>query len=110
MPQAKPKDKPKENVVLIEANGLRVKNPDDPTLPWKMECIFGPPEFMTVAFIALYGATEFFIFRANTKEDLEECVKKNGFDEHPRLIRIVYSQPENPAFTPIEFKPKRYMT
>jgi len=60
---------------------------DDPSLPFKLELVMRPPEFMVVAFIGLYGGTEDVVTRGETLEELQEWMETHGLKKHPRLSR-----------------------
>ena len=80
-------------IKLIRHNGGNVNNPDDPSLPWRLEASFRPPEFMSVAFVFLYGGEELIVVRGDTKEHLEEFVQVNDLRNHPRLKKLAITQP-----------------
>lgn len=75
-------------IKLIRHNAGGVNLPDDPSLPFKLEGLFRPPEFMVMAFIGLCGGREEFVVRGMTKEALDEFVETNNFRTHPRLISL----------------------
>jgi len=83
-----------EGLKLIKHNAGGVNLPDDPSFPYKMEMICSPPEFMTMAFIGLFGGSEEVIVRGMTKEALEEFIGKNNYRTHPRLRSLVISGPD----------------
>lgn len=59
--------------------------PDDPTLPYKFEANFRPPEFMSFAFTLLHGGSEEIVVRSQTREALDQFIRENDFERHPRL-------------------------
>jgi len=82
-----------DQIKLIRHNIGGINHPDDPAFgPWKLEASFRVPQFMEVAAAMLYGSEQITI-RGKTKEALEECVKQNAFDKHPRLIKLEITQP-----------------
>lgn len=81
-------------IKLIRHNAGNVNNPDDPTMPWKLEAHLRPPEFMIFAFIGLYGGSEEIIVRAETREALEKFIEANDFRTHPRLRRLTITGPD----------------
>jgi len=62
--------------------------------PFKLYANFRPPEFMQVTFVMLYGGSEEFVLRADTREKLEEAVRQNEWVGHPRLRRLVLTMPD----------------
>jgi hypothetical protein len=81
---------------VIEHNMGGYRVPDDPALgPWKLEVLCRVPSFLEVAASAIYG-NETVVVRGKTREALEACAVLNELDDHPRLIRMTFSQPENP--------------
>ena len=72
----------------------RVNEPDDPSLPYKLEAAFRPPEFMQVTFVLMYGGIEEIVVRSETLEGLVELVRQNEWRTHPRLRRLVVTGPE----------------
>jgi hypothetical protein len=81
-------------VKLIRCNSMRVRNPDDPNMPFRLDAEFSAPEFMQVAFCMMCGGTETLCVRGNTQEALETFVTKNDLFPHPRLIRMTITKPE----------------
>lgn len=73
-------------VKLIKHTG-ECNEPDDPTLPFKLELVMRAPEFMIVTFVMLYGGCEEVVARAATLEDLTAWMEKNEMKTHPRLSR-----------------------
>ena len=67
---------------------------DDPSMPFKLEANFRPPEFMIVAFIGLYGGSEEVIVRDMTLEALNEFAQKNHLKTHPRLRKLTLTGPD----------------
>lgn len=53
-----------------------------------MDGTFSPPEFMTMAFIGIYGGSETVSVIGMTREALEEFVTANEFKTHPRVLRL----------------------
>lgn len=81
-----------KGIKLITHNAGGVNNPDDPTYPWVLNANFGPPEFMEMAFICMHGGSEVIKVRGKTKEALEEFVKVNRLNNHPRLREITITK------------------
>ena len=73
-------------VKLIKHTG-ECDHPDDPALPFRLELMMRPPEFMIVAFVAIYGGTEEVVARGNSPEELKAWMAEYGLDSHPRLRR-----------------------
>jgi hypothetical protein len=71
-------------VILHSPSGI--KEPDDESLPCKMEATFTAPQFMQVAFVFMHGAQEELIVRGASMDALAEFWSINGFANHPRLI------------------------
>jgi hypothetical protein len=78
---------------LIRHNSGRVNNPDDPTLPFRLDASFRPPEFMQLAHIILYGNEEICV-RGINREALDQFVAVNNLKTHPRLLRLEITEPE----------------
>lgn len=83
-----------DQLKLIKCNSHGVNRPDDPTFPFRLDAEFSAPEFMQVAFCMMHGGTETLSVRGMTQEAIQEFVAKNGFDTHPRLIRMAITKPE----------------
>lgn len=79
---------------VILHNASRVNNPDDPSLPYKLEASFRPPEFMQMTFILLVGSQEQIVIRSETREAMMQFVEGNQFATHPRLIKLTVTGPE----------------
>lgn len=75
-------------VKLIYHNAGRVKEPDDPSYPYRLECNFGPPELMAVTFVMLYGGSELIVLKGKTVEVLKEVVAAEKFAAYFRLRRM----------------------
>ena len=82
-----------KNIKLIHATG-KCDIPDDESYPWRLNIVCSPPQFMTMAFIGIYGGNEKLVVRGKTKEVLEEFVKLNNYKTHPRLTSLKIHQPE----------------
>ncbi len=80
---------------LIRHNTGGVNKPDDPTMPFKLEASFRPPEFMQVAFVGLCGSSEEIVVRGETREALDEFVEANNLNSHPRLLKLNITGPED---------------
>lgn len=83
-----------KGIKLIRHAGGGVDRPDDPSMPFKLEVVLRPPEFMNVAFVCLYGGSERIIVRGETKEVLDELAAANRFRSHPRLISFTITGPD----------------
>ena len=79
---------------LIRHNSSNVDVPDDPSFPFKLEVLLRPPEFMTLAFVGLYGGSEEVVVRSMTKEALDTFIVLNKLRKHPRLISLTVTSPE----------------
>ena len=82
------------SIELIKHNAGGVNRPDNPALPFKLEANFRPPEFMSMAFVGLYGGSEEIVVRGETKEALDEFIEKNDFRTHPRLRHFTITGPD----------------
>lgn len=78
-------------IKLIYHTG-ELDNPDDSSLPWRLDANFRPPEFMEFTFIALYGGEERLVVRSDTKEHLEDFVQAH-LRSHPRLKNLTITGP-----------------
>lgn len=79
---------------VIRHNTGRIDLPDDPSFPFKLEASFRPPEFMTMAFIGLFGGSEEIVVRGMSKQALDKLIEVNGFRKHPRLLRLTITGPD----------------
>lgn len=79
---------------LICHNASRFSVPDDPSFPYKLEVELRPPEFMTMAFIGMFGGSENIVVRSMTKEALDEFIQENNLRCHSRLRKLVTTGPE----------------
>lgn len=75
------------------------KYPDDPTLPFKLEIVMRPPEFMIVAWVGIHGGVEEVVARAASHEELKAWMDEHGLARHPRLSRWRITGPDE---SPIE--------
>lgn len=78
---------------VIKLTG-QCNEPDDPTLPFKLEMSFRAPEFMQVAFVLMHGGSEDLTVRASTAEELSEFMTQQSLKTHPRLSRWSLTGPE----------------
>lgn len=83
-----------DGIKLIKHNAGRVDEPDDPSLPYKLEINCRPPEFLTVTFVSLYGGSEELVVRGETLEAINTFVEQHRFRSHPRLRRFVVTGPD----------------
>ncbi len=81
-------------IKLIRHNASGVNEPDDSSMPYKLEASFRPPEFMTMAFIGLCGGSEEIVVRAETHKALDKFLKVNDLRKHPRLRRLTITGPK----------------
>ena len=82
-------------VRIIKLNSYNIDEPDDPTLPWKLEMTFSPPEFMEVAFVLMHGGSEDLVVKAISREALDEFLRlEEQFKTHPRLLRMTFTGPD----------------
>ncbi len=79
---------------LIRLNSSNVDVPDDPSLPFKLEAVFSPPEFLIVAFICMHGGSEELVVRARTKETMDTFIATEYLRQHPRLRRLIVTGPD----------------
>lgn len=77
--------------LIYQTGGTNI--PDDPSLPYKLEANFSPPEFMQVAFVLMHGGSEEIIVRSETREGLDRLIKENRLDTHPRLRSLTITGP-----------------
>lgn len=69
------------------------KNPDDPSLPYRLDLVMRAPEFLIVAWAMLHGGVEEIIARASTLEELNAWMQEHRLAEHPRLTRYTIKGP-----------------
>lgn len=81
-------------IKLILHNASNVRLPDDPSLPFKLEASFSPPEFMIFAFIGIYGGSEEIVVRGETKEALDKFIEANNLRTHSRLRSLTITGPD----------------
>lgn len=74
-------------IKLITHNAGNYSIPDDTTLPWILEFTLRAPEFMSVAFIFMYG-NEYVKIRASTEQELIDYATEEGFYTHPRKLEL----------------------
>ena len=79
---------------LIRHNASNADLPDDPSLPFKLEANFSPPEFMIVTFIGLFGGSEELVVRSVTKEALDQFMTGQDLRRHPRLRHLTITGPD----------------
>ena len=79
-----------------------VNQPDDTSYPYKLEVNLRPPDFMVIAFIGLYGGSEEIVIRGMTQGALEQFVKENKLDTHPRLRRLTITGPNDETVLSVE--------
>jgi hypothetical protein len=60
-------------------------NDDDPSLPFKIEINYSPPEFMQVTFVMMHGGSERAIIRSKTREAIDTFIARNNVTTHPRF-------------------------
>lgn len=93
-----------EGIKLIKHNMGGVNNPDEPEYgPFRLDALFRVPSFMEVAAAFIYGREEI-VVRGKTREALEQFVKVNSLDTHPRKIKVEITEPEAAGKEP-EIKP-----
>ena len=78
--------------VIYQTGGAN--EPDDPSYPYRMYANFSPPEFMSFAFMGLFGGSEEIIVRGMTREAIDQFIAVNRLDRHPRLRRIEITGPD----------------
>ena len=82
---------------VIYANTHRIDNrsEEDPiAMPWKLYANFRHGDFMIVTASLLYGGSEEIVLRADKREKIEEAVRVNEWQDHPRLRRLVLTLPD----------------
>ncbi len=77
----------------IKCNSHNIDNPDDPSMPYKLEMRLSPPDFMAFTFVCLYGGTEILVIRSETEEEINQFVADKNYEHHPRLISLKISDP-----------------
>ncbi len=80
-------------VKLIQHTGECVHE-DDPRIPFRLELVMRPPEFMHLAWVFLCGGTENVVARASSHEELDSWMRDRGLADHPRLIRWTITGPD----------------
>lgn len=83
-----------DDVKVIYSNVHRIDNPDDPSLPYKLEAAFSHGDFMRVTAVLLYGGSQRFVLRGRTEAALRAAVIENEWLTHPRLIRLEITGPD----------------
>jgi hypothetical protein len=83
-----------EGIKLIRHNASGVNEPDDISLPWRLDASFSAPQLMVVAFAFLHGGTEEICVRGISQEALETFVEMNNLRAHPRLLQLTITEPE----------------
>lgn len=79
---------------LIKHNASNVDEPDDESLPFRLEASLRPPEFMTMAFIGLVGGSEEVVARATTMEAIEAFISEHRLRTHARLNSLTITGPD----------------
>ena len=79
---------------LIYQTGGGPRQPEDPSMPYKLEGNFRPPEFMNVTFVLMHGGSEEIVVQGKTLEALKEFIKENNFESHPRLRSLKITGPK----------------
>ena len=92
--ETKKRERVIKGIKLIRHTGGGIHNPDDPSLPFRLDAVFRPPSFMAVAANLLCGGNEEVCVRGETREALEEFVQANNFKAHSRLLRLEITEPE----------------
>lgn len=82
-----------DELKLIEHTG-EGKVPDDPSYPYKVEIVLGPPEFMRAMYVMLHGGVERIVVRATTREALEGFLTQTRLRTHLRLHRLTITGPD----------------
>lgn len=92
--------------------------PDDPSLPFKLEVILRPPEFLELTWIGLYGGSEDIVARGDSAEELLVWADTYGLKNHTRLRRYAITdsdgkvvefldrEKDRRAATPVTAEPK----
>ena len=78
--------------LIYQTGGTNIE--DDPSMPYRLDANFRPPEFMQVAFVLMHGGSEEIVVRSETREALDEFIKENNLDTHPRLRRLTITGPD----------------
>lgn len=62
-------------------------NPDDPTLPIKLDLVLRPPAFMEFTWFSMYGGSEDIVARSDNLEEMRVWMDEFGLKNHIRLRR-----------------------
>ena len=67
---------------------------DLPSLPFKLEVVLRPPEFLEVTWLGLYGGSEDIVARGDSAEELSVWADEHGLKDHIRLRRYAITDSE----------------
>jgi hypothetical protein len=74
------------DVLVLEQTGVASCDADNPvTHPYLLTAHLNPPEFMSMAFVGLFGGTETVRVACRTEADVATVKQYLGLDGHPRL-------------------------
>lgn len=74
-------------VKVILANSHGINEPDDPSLPCRLEASLRAPGFMQMAFVLMHGGSEELVVKAITVSEFEPTLEQ--LRNHPRLTLLV---------------------
>lgn len=92
-----------EGIKLISYRSAGVNNPDDLSLPFRLEINLRPPSFMEFAFVSLFGGSDIVVVRGETLEALQQFVTINNHRTHPHLRHLTITGPDGVVE---EFRPE----
>lgn len=80
-----------DNYKIIKLNTCNINEAitenDKKEYPWKLKCIFRIPDFMNMMWLCILGGScEELIVIGKTKKDLENYMKEEQLNNHPRLL------------------------
>lgn len=76
--------KDSQDLKLISHNMGRINNPDDSTLPFKMEMECSTPSLCAIALFIFVGS-EKLVVRGKTQDAILGFIRANDYGKHPRL-------------------------
>ena len=83
-----------ERFKIIRHLPSRINEPDDLSLPYRLEINLSPPSFMQVAFVMLHGGSEEVVARCADARAVEQLLEEYDFRGHPRLRWIKMTGPD----------------
>jgi hypothetical protein len=77
--------------LIYKTGGTR--QPENPSMHYKLEANFRPPEIMLVRFISLYGGNAELIIQGISRKALDKLIKANNLEHHPRIKSLTITGP-----------------